>query len=442
MKGPDAAVSASVGPRGDRSTLTVLLLASTLTVMAGAVLVPVIELIRADLGLSSGAAGLILTAHGLSLAVSGPVIGKAMDRWGVRGPLAAGLLLYGVAGAAGMVVTSYPVLIASRLVFGVGAAVIFTGTTLSLLNLFDGAARDRAMGYRGTAISLGGIFFPLVGGALGAISWHAPFAVYLLGLPLGLAVLRLLPDSAPHPVPGGGKPRRLFSVPAGVLVLCGLQFVASGLLYGVLVFLPLRLAEIGVTNPFTVALFTATMSLVMSVVGLGYAPLRARLGNPRLVIGSFATWTVALVILAVTDLPVLFLVAPSIFGIGMGLAVPALTLMVGEQVPPHQRGQATAVLATATFTGQFVSPLVLGPVQGATSIPTTFAVCAALAGVVLVGLLVMYRSSLRGGPTTPGPQSGPGPQPASAGPAAGGPAPGRGGAVGQPEPEPERAGPG
>ncbi|GGM09183.1 MULTISPECIES: MFS transporter [Micromonospora] len=391
MTGPVAA-KADPGRRTDGSVLAVLLLASTLTVMAGAVLVPVIELIRADLGLTSAAAGLILTAHGLSLALAGPLVGRAMDRWGVRGPLAAGLVLYGLAGAVGLVVSSYPVLIASRLVFGVGAAVVFTGATVGLLNLYEGAARDRAMGWRSTAISLGGICFPMVGGALGAISWHAPFAVYLLGVPLGLAVLWLLPATTAGPPGGAGAALgRLFSFPRQVLVLCGLQFVASGLLYGVLVFLPLRLAEVGITRPFTVALFTATMSLVMSLVGLGYARLRAWLGNPRLVIVSFATWTVALATLAVTDVPALLLVAPAVFGIGMGVAVPAMTLLVAEHVPPNRRGQATALLATATFTGQFVSPLLLGPVQSATSVPATFATCAALAGVVLVALLVTHR---------------------------------------------------
>lgn len=113
------AVDAACRP-GRPGALLVLLLGSTLTVMAGAVLSPVLAVIRDELGLSGTAAGLVLTAHGLAIAVVSPAVGWWMDRVGVRGPLAAGLLVYGLAGGAGLVLDSYPVLIASRVMLGPG----------------------------------------------------------------------------------------------------------------------------------------------------------------------------------------------------------------------------------------------------------------------------------------------------------------------------------
>ena len=380
-----------------RSALFVLLLGSTLTVMAGAVLAPVVEVLRADLELTGAAAGLILTSHGLSMALAGPAVGRAIDHWGVRGPLTAGLLLYGIAGGAGLVITSYPVLITSRLVFGIGAAIVFTGTTLGLLNLYDDAARDRAMGWRSTAISVGGVLWPLAGGALGAISWRAPFAVYLAGVPLGLAALCALPAHRPA-VPGRRADNRgqgvfaLIRSRPRLLGIYGLQAVATVLLYGILVFLPLRLAEVGITDTLLVAVFTATLSVTMSLVGLCYAQFRARLGQARLLILAFGIWTVALATLAIADAPILLLAAPAGFGVGMGLAVPALTVLVAEQVPAGRRGLATALLATATFVGQFASPLLLGPVQAATSVTGTFLTTAGLAGGTLIVLLVRRPS--------------------------------------------------
>lgn len=54
-----------------------LLFASTLAVMAGSAIAPVVELMRGDLGLDATAAGLILTMHGLAIAIISPLAGSA-----------------------------------------------------------------------------------------------------------------------------------------------------------------------------------------------------------------------------------------------------------------------------------------------------------------------------------------------------------------------------
>ncbi|MFY1597321.1 MFS transporter [Micromonospora sp. WMMD737] len=400
MTGIAAAPAATAPVAGRRAATAVLLAGSLLTVLAGAVLTPVVELIRGELRLTGTAAGLVLTAHGLSLALAGPLVGRAIDRWGVRTPLALGLILYGLAGGAGLVTDSYPLLIATRLLFGVGAALVFAGTTLGLLDLHEGAARDRAMGWRSTAISLGGVLFPLLGGVLGGLSWHAPFGVYLVGVPLGLVTLRVLPGRRAAVDAGAppGRPGSLWDLLRGhpaLVGIYGLQVVTSLLLYGVLVFLPLRLAEVGITETAVVALFTGAPSLAMSVVGLGYARARACLGQVRLLAITLAVFTVALVTLGLTGSPALMLAAPAVFGIGMGLVVPALTVLVAEHSPPARRGQATALLASATFAGLFVSPLLLGSVQAVTSTRGTFLAGAALAGVTLALLAVRLRGGQR-----------------------------------------------
>ncbi|MGW2560886.1 MFS transporter [Streptomyces sp. NPDC001514] len=373
--------------RPSAAALPVLLLASTLAVMAGAMITPVLEVIRGDLDVSGTAAGLIITAHGLAIAVTSPVVGRLIDHYGVRGPLAGGLLLYGFAGAAGMFTDGYPGLIVSRFVFGVGAAAVFSGTTVALLALYQGPERDRVMGWRSTATSLGGVVWPLVGGALGGLSWHAPFAVYLGAIPIGLAALITFPAGSMGPKGGGAGVLPLLRDSPALLGHYLLQAVAAILLYGVAVFLPQRLAQIGVKEPFLVSLYTVVMMGAMSAVGLGYAKLRRAAGYPALLRTAALTWALSFVLLGTVDQPWLLLVAPVLFGLGQGIAFPALTVLVGEAAPAELRGQATSLSGTANFAGQFVSPLLLGPVIGATSITTGFLVAALLSVVVLVALL-------------------------------------------------------
>lgn len=372
--------------------------------MAGAILSPVLDVMRRDLGLSDTGAGLVLTVHGFSLAIVAPFIGRAIDCWGSRRTLIWGLTLYGVSGGAGLLIDTHPLLLASRLMFGVGAAAVFTATTVALFDVHRGTMRDRVMGWRASAISLGGFGWPLVGGLLGGLSWHAPFALYLLGVPIAMACAAVLPArplhptrppahfESPEPAPSAGL-RALVRRRPDLLAFYALQFLSAVLLYAALILLPLRLAELRVTAPLHVAVYAATLSAAMTAVGLAYARLRRRLGDTALIAMSLAAWFVGFGVLGVVEQPALLGAPVAIIGLGMGLAVPALTVLVAEAAPAHLRGSATSLSASATFLGQGISPLLLGPVIGATSVPAGFTVAAALAGAVMV--IVVATALLR-----------------------------------------------
>lgn len=394
-----AAVAArTMSPAGGsrRVALVTLLVASTLTVMAGAILSPVLELIRRDLALSDTGAGLVLTVHGFSLAIVAPIVGRAIDRWTVRPTLVCGLLLYGISGAAGVVTDSYRLLLASRLVFGVGAAAVFAATTVGLFELYRGRRRDRVMGWRSSAISLGGLAWPLVGGALGAVSWHATFAVYLLGVPLAVACFAALPTTPAEtagaaPLQGGLQ--ALARRRPELLGFYALQLISAVLLYAVLVLVPLRLGELAVTNPLHVALYPAALSGAMTVVGLCYARLRARLGDRALLMLSFSVWIAAFAVLSIAQHAALLAAATALFGIGMGLAVPALTVLIAEAAPARLRGRAMSLSASATFLGQAASPLLFGPIVEATSTTTGFTVAAGISGTTLLVALAARHAT-------------------------------------------------
>lgn len=381
--------SGSTHPSRRPPALTVLLLGSTLTVMAGGVLSPVLALVRNELAISDTAAGLLLTAHGLTIAIASPAAGWLIDRFGLRALLTSGFVVYGIAGGAGLVITSYTVLIASRLVFGLGAAAVFTGTTVALIAAYEGPERDRVMGWRGTAMSLGGVVWPLLGGALGGISWHAPFGLYLLGIPLGLATTLLIPRLRPtaEPTPAGRAMALVRHQP--VLVGYYLLFaIASVLLAAVLMFLPLRLDELGIDDPVRVAVYGTGLSVSMGLAGLSYGRLRRRLTYLGLLRICYLAFVIGFAVLGTSQRPVLLALAPAAVGLGLGLSIPALTILTGEAAPASLRGQIVSLAATATFLGQFAAPLLLGPIADATSAATGFITAGGLAVTVLMVLSV------------------------------------------------------
>ncbi|WP_309054009.1 MFS transporter [Streptomyces sp.] len=373
---------------GRAGALVALLLTSTLGVMAGSVISPVVEVIRGDLGVSGTAAGLVVTAHALAVAVISPLAGRLIDLWGVRSPLAWGLFLFAAGGATGLFATSYPVLIAGRLVFGIGAAAVFTGTTVALLQLFQGSRRDRVMGWRSSANSVGGVLWPLLGGAVGGISWHAPFAVYLVGLPLGLLVLVVLPRTRGSASTASGGALVLLRRSPGLVGYYALQAASSVFLYAMVVFLPQRLAALGITEPLQVSLYSVVVtSAAGSLVGLWYARLRTRLSYSALLRVAALAWTGAFAVLGVAGSPALLLAGTALLGIGQGLSLPSLTVLINETAPGALRGRATSLAGTVIFGGQFLAPLLVGPLIEATSSTTGFLAAAGLAALIGVVLL-------------------------------------------------------
>ncbi|GAB3509257.1 MFS transporter [Amycolatopsis cihanbeyliensis] len=378
---------------GSPAVLTVLLFASTLGVMGGAIIVPVLEVIRGDLGVSGTAAGLIITSHGLAIAVSSPLMGRLVDRWGVRGLMVAGLVLYGLAGGAGLITTSYPALIVSRLTFGIGAAAVFTATTVALLALYQGAVRDKVMGWRSTATSVGGLVWPLLSGVLGGISWHATFAIYLVGIPLALASLRYLPDTRDGTRErDGGVLRMLRERPA---LLGYYAFLISFAIMGYVlaVFLPQRLAEIGIDSPLLVSLYAVVIGAVLtSLVGLAYARIRRFLGYAALLRLAAAGWVGAFLLFGTVNDPVLLLLAPVLLGLANGIVFPVATVLIDRHAGPRLRGRAASLSGTAIFAGQFSSPLLIGPLIDATTTTTGFLAAAGIATVILLVLLAVKIS--------------------------------------------------
>jgi MFS family permease len=164
------------------------------------------------------------------------------------------------------------------------------------------------------------------------------------------------------------------------------MFCSSILLYGIVVFVPQRLSDLGVASSLTLGLPQAAMTAAAALTGVLYAGLRRHASYARLLTGTVTLWILAFATIALVRAPVLVAAATALFGLGSGLTLPAASVLLGDLAPAHLRGQANSYLGTATFLGQFVSPLVLGPVAAAAGLPTTYAILAGLLTVLLAAI--------------------------------------------------------
>ncbi|WP_318570164.1 MFS transporter [Salinigranum marinum] len=385
-----------------RRSLWVLVAAATLTVMAGAILGPIVPQIRDELGVSGAAAGLIITTHGGVIVLASPLMGVLVDRLGPRRPFVGGLAVYGLGGGAGLVVDSFLPLLASRAVLGLGTAAVYTAVTVLIYDLYEGREMERALGYRSSANSAGAAVWPLVGGTAGTVAWNLPFGVYLVALPLGLVAAATIPethtdrgtdaDAVADGARAPGLRDRLAATLAvfrrrpALLAVYLLYFGANALLYVVVVFYPQFLPGVGVSSSFAISLYLAANGVAGGVAAAGYDRLVRRVDRSTLVFAALCLWAVGFGAATVAASAVASVLPVVLAGLGVGLVFPSTFAWVEAFAPPDRQGQFSSYVASFGYTGQFLSPLLFGPLVPVVGLRGVFGAAAVVAAAAAVGL--------------------------------------------------------
>jgi len=179
------------------------------------------------------------TGAELQLVVAGYTVSYAMmlitgarmgDLFGRRRMFLIGVLVFTVASLACGIAPGIEILIAARFVQGAGAAAMIPQIMSVIQVRFSGAARARALSAYTAVLSSGFVAGQVVGGVLVTAnlfgqSWRP---VFLVNVPIGLAVLALVPLVMPADEPGQHR-RRLdltglaIAVPAVFLVVLPLM---------------------------------------------------------------------------------------------------------------------------------------------------------------------------------------------------------------------------
>lgn len=353
-------------------------------------------------------AGLLLTAGALG------------DRYGRRGILLAGLVLFGGAAAWALTVGDPATLIAVRALMGVGAAAVMPTTLSVITTSFPAEERGRAVGVW-VGIAGGGAVLGLFasGILLEFFGWSSFFGLNVALAVLGLiGTLWVVPASRdPHPspleVPGAllsligvatlvfaiieGADRgwtdgatvtaatvavvalagfvvrelrtphplldvRLFALRgfgAGSLSLTVQFFAAFGFFYIVLQYLQFVVGR----TPLQAALTLLPMPLVLLPTARMAPQLAARLGTNRVGAAGLVSLAVGLGTMGFlqTDFrPVVFYVGLAFFALGMGLAGTPATTAITASLPPSRQGVASAVNDVSREFGSALGIAVLG----------------------------------------------------------------------------------
>jgi len=411
-----------------RLVLATTILASSLAFVDGSVVNVGLPAIGRSLGADAGALQWVVNAYLLPLSALLLLGGAAGDRFGRRRLLIAGTALFALASLGCALAPGLSVLLVSRFIQGMGAAMLMPNSLAILGATFTGEAKGRAIGIWAATGAAMGALGPVLGGWLIDLgSWRA---IFLLNLPLaGGAILlawRYVPRDEDHgeqqPLDwtGGllatvglgaltwaltvGSGRNGWSAGAVGMTAVGLALLALfvfvegrrgdrammplalfasrsfvgltlltlflyGALGGLFVLIPYVLIEAAHYSGTAAGAALVPLPLVLSVLSPPMGGLAGRIG-PRLplAIGPLvvaAGFLLALRIGATADYWTE--VFPAIFTIAIGLsgAVAPLTTAVLNSVDARHTGSASGFNSAVARTGGLVATALLGGVLAA-----------------------------------------------------------------------------
>jgi MFS family permease len=165
-----------------------LLLAAVLPVLGTALLSPVLDSLIGPFGTSSATIGLMISVFTAPAIVMIPVAGGLADRYGRKRVLTSSLALFGLSGTAIAFTTDFRIVLALRVLQGVGFAGINPIIITSIGDLYTGEKEATGQGMRNMVSGLSGAVFPLVAGLLVLFGWYYPFLLYAIAFPVAAGV--------------------------------------------------------------------------------------------------------------------------------------------------------------------------------------------------------------------------------------------------------------
>ncbi|TYP90612.1 MFS transporter [Blastococcus xanthinilyticus] len=380
-------------PRDHRIAVVLAVLFSGAFVMGCAemLVVGMLDLIAADLAVPVSAAGALVTANALGLAIGGPLLTFLTIRLDRRTVLLGALLVFVLANLLPALAAGYPVFMAARVLIGAVQGLFIAAAFVTATSVVPPERIGRAMAVVVSGFAMSSAFGLPVGTLLGqAVGWRGSFgAVVVVGvvvLALALVVLPAVPT--PRDSRGAGQARYAFAPRVlAVLALSSVIFVAiqSALTYLV----PFLDRVTGVSGP-QVSLFLLAYGAATAIGSFAGGRFADANAARSLVVGSTGVTASLLALLLLGGNGLLVFVAVFAVGLfGMGMA-PSMQFRVTSLAGPGGP-LASALPASAVNAG-----IAVGSLAGGAAIEVAGVRAAVLTGAVVAALAIAGAWLTRG----------------------------------------------
>jgi MFS family permease len=340
--------------------ITLFLLATgmtTLSVAGTAPILPMLQAFFADVDNAATLSRATMTVGSIGIVVGAPLTAFAAGLFGRKALLIGAACLFTLAGSCGYFVDSLAVIVASRFVVGMTAALLTTLTVTIVAEAYDEVGRNRWMGVMvGTGTFLAMVLLPLAG-ALGDLGWRQCFLLHLIGVPVAVLAWLGYRETAPAA-----------DAVASVSARAPIRFdlIALGLCAGTAInaqsiYAPFKLDSIGVHSATLIGLSMMPLTLLAAIVSPFYGKLRTFASAAWVFAVGFAGLACGLTVFVLAANLPLALCGYALFGAGMGLVIANLYAVGAQSDNPDHRGSGLGQALAAYYAAPLVTQVLLEP---------------------------------------------------------------------------------
>ncbi len=362
--------------------IVVMLSGTTFVALVVTAISPIMHLLSEHFGgggLGNTVAYGLATVPSIGIMISAPFTGWVIERVGSRNFLLVILLVFGFSGTAGLYLDNLEILIATRFILGIAGAGIVTATLIMISEYFDADMRARIMGYQAAVGALAALTIILTAGPLAEwAGWRAPFALYLLAFVVFFIAAVAIPQ----------RPARHLRQTAVAQVSAWQALVALWVPVAIITalflgsFMPtlqvsFLLKANGVDHPSVHSLVLGASALMVGAGSAMYGPLRHRFDDGVMLALCAAFIGTGIVVMGLSHEAVQVAIGCGISGIGTGLLNPQTNNMLITRGGISARGRAAGLGYTARYGGDFMNPVIVGPLAGQIGLHGAFVVVGA-----------------------------------------------------------------
>jgi len=369
-----------------------ILLGSTMTVLAGAILAPVLPEMSSvfqDVNNAEFLVRLTLTLPALFIVIAAPFMGSLLDSWGRKPVLITSLIIYGIAGTSGYITDSLTGILIGRAILGIAVAGIMSGFTTLIADYFSEQNLNKFMGYQAAFIGGGGMIFILVAGYLAEFGWKFPFLLYLFAFIILPGVLFTIKEPEIKKSTIKGK----FQIKMFMFIYV-ISFVGMIVFFTFPVQLPFYLALAG-TSSTKIGLALSLQTLTSILGALLFT--RLRLSFSKVFIIIFLLFGINHLIVGSSEVYGIIIIGLLIGGFGLGMLPPNLQVWVAKTASPAVRGRAMSGFTAALFLGQFFTPIVTQPIVQKAGLATMFSVIGIISifiAIFFIGKVILKKKNV------------------------------------------------
>ncbi|MEV6488255.1 MFS transporter [Actinoplanes sp. NPDC051633] len=371
---------------------TLLLIGACMSTVSAVVVAPVLPELEKQFSDASSLVPLVVGVPAITMAVVSPIVGALLDRFGRRYFIYAGLVLFSAAGMAPLVLDSLPSIIGSRLLVGVATAIVTTTCTVLIGDSFTGQRRARFLALQTVANTVAAMVGLGVGGALGDISWRAPFAFFAIGVVLLPVMALIRPPARDEVIRAEADAWQVRSRSWLSLVPIVLLTAVAAVVVSLPVFeTSTLLEESGVTSTGLIGAISALNGFATVV---GAIVVREVVDAPagRLLAVGFGLAALGYGIVASSTsldgivIGVVVIVGLMVANFGGGVLLPTLLIWGTRDLTYDRRGRGTGLWHTGFFGGQFATPILFDTLSDRSGSPfTTLGMTAVLCLAIAIG---------------------------------------------------------